>query len=221
MATDRYIANLDVDKLIYVLAHDLQAAPRNLRQCLALYDHAGGREGLNEDAARYIRRMEATMDRFDDTIGALLSLSRVTKKMGETQVLEPDAIARQVATEAGITLNVKSTVPTVQCDPGHLKSLFVELVDNVAAHAGSNAQIEFSYDNGWYRFADNGAGVDPAIRDQVFTVFRPVPVQSSRHWGLGLCKCHRIVSATGGRIEMECPESGGTVFWFQLGEGPW
>lgn len=57
---------------------------------------------------------------------------------------------------------------------------------------------------------DTGVGVDPSLRDRLFTPFfttKPAGVGT----GLGLSICHRIVTGLGGNIRFEQPEGPGTV----------
>ena len=61
--------------------------------------------------------------------------------------------------------------------------------------------------------SDTGAGIAPAIADQLFTAFVST---KSEGMGLGLSICRTIVEANGGRIWMEPRPDGGTEFHFTL-----
>jgi signal transduction histidine kinase len=56
-------------------------------------------------------------------------------------------------------------------------------------------------------FTDTGPGIPLEIRDKVFTAFFTT---KSRGSGLGLATAKRMVEAHKGKIDVECPESGGT-----------
>ncbi len=58
-------------------------------------------------------------------------------------------------------------------------------------------------------FADTGQGIDSEIRDRIFNPFFSTKDTGQ---GLGLCIVHNIVYAHGGRIDLESPQGGGSVF---------
>jgi len=60
---------------------------------------------------------------------------------------------------------------------------------------------------------DSGGGIRPDVRDRVF---EPFFTTKHRGTGLGLPIARRIVAAHGGTIEIETPESGGTVVLVSL-----
>jgi signal transduction histidine kinase len=64
------------------------------------------------------------------------------------------------------------------------------------------------------RVVDNGRGIAPADREQVFEPFRTVGERCGT--GLGLPICRRIVEAHGGRMWIEDGDDGGTAVVFTL-----
>lgn len=61
--------------------------------------------------------------------------------------------------------------------------------------------------------SDTGPGIDPAVRDQLFTAFTTTKAEGM---GLGLSICRTIIEANGGRIWAEPGETGGATFHFTL-----
>jgi signal transduction histidine kinase/CheY-like chemotaxis protein len=63
----------------------------------------------------------------------------------------------------------------------------------------------------WVRvdIADNGSGIPPDYRHRIFDPFFTTKENGT---GLGLTICHAIVEEHGGRIFVESPEEGGTLF---------
>ena len=67
------------------------------------------------------------------------------------------------------------------------------------------------------RVTDNGIGIEPQFRQQVFGLFRKLHTNKEYEGnGLGLALCDMIVSKCGGSIWIEDAEDGGTVFVFTL-----
>jgi signal transduction histidine kinase len=59
--------------------------------------------------------------------------------------------------------------------------------------------------------ADNGPGIDPVIRERIFDPFFTTK-DVGEGTGLGLSICHNIVTAHGGRIEVDSRPDAGTCF---------
>ena len=67
------------------------------------------------------------------------------------------------------------------------------------------------------RVLDNGTGIDPAIRSQVFTPF--FTTKGARGTGLGLSVADSIVRRSGGALEMDSTPGRGTIFTLRLPHG--
>ena len=61
--------------------------------------------------------------------------------------------------------------------------------------------------------ADTGAGLAPEVAQHLF---QPFVTTKRKGMGLGLSICRTIVEAHGGKIWVEAPPSGGTIFRFTL-----
>lgn len=76
--------------------------------------------------------------------------------------------------------------------------------------SGIGEQVEFCV-------VDQGRGVLPDMREQIFAPYRQGTVaDSSRGIGLGLSICRTIVELHGGTIGVRDAAQGGSVFWFRL-----
>jgi len=66
---------------------------------------------------------------------------------------------------------------------------------------------------------DHGPGVPAQYRESIFNKFEQVDAWRQgqrRGTGLGLAFCKLAVEAHEGRIGVQCPEEGGSVFWFTI-----
>lgn len=124
-----------------------------------------------------------------------------------------------------LDLNLPS-LPLVKADPNLLKKLFHHIIRNAVKFTPNEGRISISghhipsivnLPNGGVEIvvSDTGVGVDPAVRDLIFTKFYQ-PGELGKHStsktrfkgggaGLGLALCKGIVEAHGGRIWVESP----------------
>ncbi len=77
---------------------------------------------------------------------------------------------------------------------------------DIATAAGAESQVEVTV-------ADSGAGLAPEVAKQLF---QPFVTTKRKGMGLGLSICRTIVEAHGGKIWVESPPDGGTIFHFTL-----
>jgi len=92
-------------------------------------------------------------------------------------------------------------------DPDLVRRILENLVDNAIRYAPTESAISISArkvdDNIEIRIADAGAGVPPALREQVFERFVQLEDTTRSGHGLGLAFCKVAVEAHGGRIWIE------------------
>ena len=106
------------------------------------------------------------------------------------------------------------------CYPAKINQVVLNLlanaIDACRRGAGSTVAHRGRPDGGVeIDVADNGRGIDPAIRDRIFDPFfttKPV----GQGTGLGLSISYGIVQAHGGRIEVESAPGRGTRFTVRL-----
>jgi signal transduction histidine kinase len=82
---------------------------------------------------------------------------------------------------------------------------------NVSARLEGDAWI--------FSVRDNGIGIDPRQHDRIFGMFKRrarLTFPDIPGTGSGLALCKRIVERHGGRIWVESPHSGGSIFHFSL-----
>ena len=115
---------------------------------------------------------------------------------------------------------LENDLPTISADPGALNQVFLNLIKNAvdafedrpgkivvrAESKGQSIQIEFR---------DNGPGIPESIRSQIFEPFFTTK-SAGKGTGLGLSISRQIVENHGGSLEVNCPDSGGTVFVVSL-----
>jgi PAS domain S-box-containing protein len=122
----------------------------------------------------------------------------------------------------GATLEI-GAMPMLRIQEVHLLQLFQNVIGNAIKYHGEAApvvQVSAEAHQGLWRFCvrDNGIGIDPAYREQVFGVFKRLHNNDDyQGTGVGLAICQRIVERYGGRIWVESEGAGrGSAFYFTL-----
>jgi signal transduction histidine kinase len=110
-------------------------------------------------------------------------------------------------------------LPSVRCYPAQLNQVFMNLLMNAcdALGPGGTVSVRTRPGNGGVvlEFADDGPGIPPDVRERIFEPFfttKPV----GQGTGLGLSISHGIVERHGGKLTVDCPPEGGTVFRVEL-----
>jgi signal transduction histidine kinase len=112
-----------------------------------------------------------------------------------------------------------SELPSVRCYPAQLNQVFMNLVMNACDALGSGGTVSVRTRTTpagvCLDFADDGPGIPLHVRERIFEPFfttKPV----GQGTGLGLSISHGIVERHGGRLTVDCPPEGGTVFRVEL-----
>jgi signal transduction histidine kinase len=71
-----------------------------------------------------------------------------------------------------------------------------------------------------FEITDNGPGIDPALHESIFEIFRSYPAKDAKKSsGIGLSIVKRIVETSGGSIWVKSVSGGGATFCFTLKNG--
>jgi two-component system, LuxR family, sensor kinase FixL len=109
-------------------------------------------------------------------------------------------------------------LPPVAADPTQLQQVILNLVTNgmeAAEIMPDQRQVEIrtccTAGDGmqFLEVSDSGPGIRAEI---LTTIFEPFYTSEREGLGLGLSICRSIVDSFGGKITVECPPEGGTVF---------
>jgi two-component system sensor kinase FixL len=112
---------------------------------------------------------------------------------------------------AAVDVPIDGAAPPLRADPRLLQAVFLNLMVNAAQamEGRGTLRVSIAAEDGVCRlvFADQGPGIPPGVREQIFTPFFTTKARGS---GLGLPTSRRLVEAHGGTIDVECPPEGGT-----------
>jgi two-component system, OmpR family, sensor kinase len=206
-------------------SHELRTpltAIRGQLEVLAAQSHPGAAE---------VRRVEGVvrteMGRIERLVDDLLTLAR----LGEGAPLERRRIyvgpwLRRLAADGSLGEVGVGELPAgaLRADPERLTQVIRNLLANARRHAGGRGRVEVSATARGGRLTirvdDDGPGIPPQEREQVFDRFHRSEASRARHSGgsgLGLAIARSIVELHGGRIWVEDSPLGGARLAFELG----
>jgi len=179
----------------------------------------------NQEAHKLLTSIGNEIDRLSDITETYLRFVRLPKPKLEHEDL--GAIATSVLEFAGSelklagvtwTIRVEPGVPDVVADESQVRQALLNLVRNAkeAMSGGGRIDVEVSRtDDGMVRLvlADSGSGIS---RENLGQIFEPFFSTKAKGTGLGLALVQQIVLEHGGRIDVDCPEAGGTRFTIGL-----
>ncbi len=189
--------------------------------------------GLNPEEPKHqlVHGLLREVDRINNTVGGLLSLSRSGElRKSEIDLLDPLGQAVQLlaarAAEQGVEIhcNLGGGGPRVLGDADPLKQVFLNLLINAlqATPAGGRIAVGLApWPRGgqdgtpWVevRIEDTGSGISP---EQMRRIFDPFYTTKQDGTGLGLSICHGIIEQHQGEIQLESVIGVGTVVAVRL-----
>jgi len=185
--------NEQLEKFANIVSHDL-------RNPLAV---AKGRLELAQDEcdSEHLDSITKAHDRIEVLIDDLLLLSREGEQVASPEVVDIDDLIedcwRNVDT-AGATL-ISETTLKIQADRSRLAQLFENLIRNAVEHGGTEATITVGELNNGFYLADNGPGIPPDEREQVFEFGYSTSTEGT---GFGLAIVKEIAAAHGWDIRL-------------------
>jgi PAS domain S-box-containing protein len=221
-------SNADLEQFAYIASHDLQEPLRMVSNYTELL--AQRYEGkLDEKADKYIRYATEGARRMQRLVADLLEYSRVGSRSDGFHAVKAEDVVRTVLgflaesiREAGASIEVKGSLPTVLADEGQLSQVFQNLISNAIKFRGTEPLrilVQATPQDGRWTFAvkDNGIGIDMRYADRIFQMFQRLHEKGRYEGsGIGLAITKRIVERHGGRVWIESSEGAGTTFFFTL-----
>ncbi len=170
------------------------------------------------DAGRRMNRMIEEMLDFAVQGGRLTLVETPLEHVFSLALADLDPVVRQ----GGATVTVQP-LPTLPVDADMLYSVVLNLLTNALkfTRPGVPAQVTVTaqqHGDAWrVVVADNGRGIEPARRHEVFELFDRGDDPDGH--GIGLATTRRLVQAHGGRVGVGDSADGGAAVWFELPAG--
>jgi PAS domain S-box-containing protein len=218
-------SNKELEQFAYVASHDLQEPLRKVATFCQFLERDYHDE-LDEKARTYIAYAVDGARRMQDLVNALLSYSRLGRRIEDWGTVDCNAVLRSAVTNLSSSIDESGArvssgeLPTVRGDASQLTQLFQNLISNAIKFRGTAppvVQIWAERVGTEWRFAsaDNGIGIEPQHAERVFVIFQRLHRKEEYPGtGIGLAICKKVVECHGGRIWVESQAGQGTtIFW--------
>lgn len=200
--------------LVDTLREGRYRSEQQLREYLDLI--AGENERLRRIAENFL-----TFSRLERGRQAL-ELAPVVPRVAVAHAIGPFK-SRLEAPGCTFSLDVPESLPEIRADLDALAQVLANLIDNALKYTGDDKRIALRAcaDAGMLVFTveDNGVGIAPEQRREIFKPFHQVDQRLSRTRegaGLGLAIVHRIVKAHDGEITVASEPGKGSVFTVKI-----
>lgn len=218
------------DDFLSILTHELRTPMTTMAGSAELLrrrwdDIAPGRRDEFLDSIHRNTRRLATL--IQDVFDALRAeRTELPIEIGPTDLLP--IIVEAAREEVGasprhaLELAVEPGVPLALADPDRVSQIAHNLVSNAVKYSPDGGRItiglEATPDEAVFRVTDEGVGIPPEAREQLFGKFQRLHAgdHRMRGTGLGLYLTKTLVDAMGGEISVHSAEGGGTVFSVRL-----
>lgn len=193
----------------YAASHDLQEPLRSITSYAQLLQrqYAG-----NKEAAEFIAYIVDGVSRMTALIRDLLTYSRLgnpqRKNVQLSSLVQWAMMNLNTSIRETNARIVFGDLPVVAVDEMQMVQVFQHLFSNslkfrstappeieVTAEEGSDSHI--------ISISDNGIGIEPRFREQIFGVFKRLHGREVPGSGIGLALCRKIVEGHGGKIWVE------------------
>ena len=136
-------------------------------------------------------------------------------------VLKKVMLNLQASTEQNGAEVTWSALPTVQAHEIRVVQLLQNLIGNAIKYRSAETPrihiaAECREGDVLFSVQDNGIGIEPEFRQQIFGIFKRLHAQNYPGTGIGLAICQRIVERYNGRIWVDSNLGEGSRFWFTL-----
>ena len=221
-------------ELLANVSHELRTPLARIRVALEL-----AAEGDAERARRYLGEIGKDLAELDGLIEEVLAAARLDVRGAarlrvELAAVDLGAVAAEAAerfraAHEGRTLEVAvgEGLPALRGDPGLLRRLVVNLLDNAAKYSEPPAPVALAVRaegaSAVLEVSDRGIGIAPEDLPRLFTPFFRTDRSRARGTGgtgLGLALAKRIAEAHGGTISARSAPGEGTIFRVVLPAAP-
>jgi PAS domain S-box-containing protein len=224
-------SNADLQQFAYSASHDLQEPLRMVSTYGELLKREF-HEQLGASGDEYIGYMIDSALRMEQLLKDLRAYTLATSaEQNPTQDIDAgksldNALAvLEPAVKESAACITRTALPRVRFHEHQLEQVFQNLIGNAIRYRSSeplhvHVAAEPMRKNWLFSVRDNGIGIDPQYKEQVFEIFKRL--HSAAEYpgtGMGLAICQRIVERAGGTIWVDSALERGSTFFFTVPRG--
>lgn len=215
-------ANQELEQFSYRTSHDIKSPlTRSKRLCqFALQDYlAGQTDGLPKHLQLVIEQMEG----LETLVENLLSLAKADLVESQSEMVQVSAVLKEVVhrisdlideNKVDVRLKLDSS-KSLYCDKVRLSQVLENLLSNACKYSDKNKVqawlcVSTNANDGEYiiEIEDNGLGIPPQHRDELFAKFKRFHPRVCSGTGLGMSIVKRHVEKMMGTIDYEATHTG-------------
>jgi signal transduction histidine kinase len=220
--------NQQLETFVYSVAHDLRAPLRAMQGfSQLLLDSASS--GLDETAKGYAARIDKAAQFMDALLCDLLAFSRIAQRNVELTAVSLQGVVEHVLARLQPDIEEKHACvtspgpwPQVLAHEPTLEQVLFNLASNalkfnrpgVPPLLRIRAEERADFIRVWVE--DNGLGIAPEHREQIFRVFLRLHGEKYAGTGIGLAIVQKGLQRMDGRVGLCSGADHGSSFWFEL-----
>jgi two-component system, sensor histidine kinase and response regulator len=220
-------SNEDLQRFSYTVAHEMSEPLRTIAMHAQLLERRIGGElsGDNAESFQYLVQSARRMRSFIDD---LLRYAHATHDSGANVTeVDMDVLLTQVLFNLEAMIRNKGVKVTHDPMPKILADARIEhalqnLVSNAIKYGRPDVAPEVHIsarekEGSWlFSVRDNGIGIEPQYKNQIFRVFSRLHGQDVAGHGIGLALAQKVVETNGGTIWVESEPGVGSTFFFAI-----
>jgi len=220
-------ANKALEQFAFSVTHDLQEPLRSVKiySELLMQEYE---EKLTGDGLVYLRFLRSGASRMESLVRDLLAYTRAANEETQTELADADQALTETleGLAAAITMSgatiTRSPLPATRMGYAHLQQLFQNIISNALKYRAKDRpptvaiRGERRGDRCVFAISDNGIGIDPQYKENIFGLFKRLHHGEYEGTGIGLAICQRIVDRYHGSIWVESEPGHGSTFWFSI-----
>jgi len=218
--------NTELLRLSEIMAHHFQEPARRLMVFARRLKQLSKLQA-NQDAKYSLDFIDSQAERLSSLVRDVQRYLAIDHNLSETRLKSTDASIERAIHQADVPVEeinwqVQQSLPQVAMGERQFQQLFAALINNAWRYRHPERQLvlvikaQIANERLVFTIMDNGLGIAPEYRQQVFELFERLVPSSAPGTGLGLAIARKLVRGTGGQMTIENGLEDGIAVVFDL-----